>query len=123
MSADEFWKDDPQLFVSYRTSFVNKQQRRMEEMDYECWLKGLYVYDGNSKLTASLRQTISNIMAKQPNHDKIDTYTKKPYTEIEREKKQKIEEKSDYKNYQNSLIYYGSLKQIYLDRMLDKKGE
>ena len=122
MSADEFWKDDPQLFVSYRTSFVNKQKRRSEEMDYECWLQGLYVYDGNSKLTASLRQTISNIMAKQPSHDKIDTYTKKPYSEIEKEKKLKKEEKRDYKNYQSSLIYYGSLKQIYLDKML-KKGE
>ena len=123
MSADEFWKDDPQLFVSYRTSFVNKQKRRAEEMDYDSWLKGLYVYDGNSKLTASLRQTISNIMAKQPNTDKIDTYTKKPYTEIEKDKKLKTEEKSDYKNYQNSLIYYGSIKQIYLDKMLNKKGE
>ena len=122
MSADEFWKDDPQLFVSYRTSFVNKQKRRSEEMDYECWLQGLYVYDGNSKLTASLRQAISNIMAKQPNHDKIDTYTKKPYSEIEKEKKLNKEEKRDYKNYQSSLIYYGSLKQIYLDKML-KKGE
>ena len=122
MSADEFWKDDPQLFVSYRTSFVNKQNRRMEEMDYECWLKGLYVYDGNSKLTASLRQSISNIMAKQPNRDKIDTYTKKPYSEIEKNKKLKQEERRDYKNYQSSLIYYGSLKQIYLDKML-KRGE
>ena len=122
MSADDFWKDDPQLFVSYRTSFVNKQKRRSEEMDYECWLQGLYVYDGNSKLTASLRQAISNIMAKQPNHDKIDTYTKKPYSEIEKEKKLNKEEKRDYKNYQSSLIYYGSLKQIYLDKML-KKGE
>lgn len=122
MSADEFWKDDPQLFVSYRTSFINKQKRRAEEMDYECWLQGLYVYDGNSKLTASLRQAISNIMAKQPNRDKIDSYTKKPYSEIEKEKKLNKEEKRDYKNYQSSLIYYGSLKQIYLDKML-KKGE
>lgn len=123
MSADEFWKDDPQLFVSYRTSFVNKQKRKMEEMDYECWLQGLYVYDGNSKLNAMLRQQISNIFAKQPNTDKIDTYTKKPYMELEKESEKKKEIKSDYKNYQSSLIYYGSIKQIYLDKMLNKKGE
>ena len=30
MSAEEFWKDDPQLFVSYRTSFINKKKREME---------------------------------------------------------------------------------------------
>lgn len=123
MSADEFWKDDPQLFVSYRTSFVNKQQRKLEEMDYECWLQGLYIYDGNSKLNAMLRQQISNIGAKQPNVEKIDTYTKKPYSEIDKESKQKIEEKNEYKNYQNSLIYYGSLKQIYINKIINKKGE
>ena len=33
MSADEFWKDDPQLFVSYRTSFINKKKREREEME------------------------------------------------------------------------------------------
>lgn len=123
MSADEFWKDDPQLFVSYRTSFVNRQQREMEKMDYDSWLKGLYVYDGNSKLTAILKQTISNLGAKQPHYDKVDTYPKKPYTEIDRDKNKKTEEKTDYKNYQNSLIYFGSIKQIYLDKKINQKGE
>lgn len=46
MSAEEFWKDDPQLFVSYRTSFINKKKREMEENDYKCWLQGLYIHDG-----------------------------------------------------------------------------
>ena len=123
MSADEFWKDDPQLFVSYRTSFVNKKKREMEELDYKCWLNGLYVYDGNSKLNASLRQLIGNMFAKVPNKQEIDTYVKKPYSELNKEKQNKKEDK--YENYQNSLIYFGSIKKVYMDRLLDKskKGE
>lgn len=121
MSADEFWKDDPQLFVSYRTSFINKKKRELKELDYECWLKGLYIYDGNSKLNAILRQTIGNLFAKTPNTQKIDTYTKKPYTEIEKERKKN----SEYENYQNSLIYFGSIKKVYMDKLTNKskKGE
>ena len=125
MSADEFWKDDPQLFVSYRTSFINKKKRELKELDYECWLKGLYTYDGNSKLNAILRQTIGNLFAKTPNTQKIDTYTKKPYTEIEKEKKHKKEKNHEYNNYQNSLIYFGSIKKVYMDKLTNKskKGE
>ena len=63
MSADEFWKDDPQLFVSYRTSFINKKKREMEETDYKSWLLGLYIHDGNSKLHYSLIQYIGNLVS------------------------------------------------------------
>ena len=119
MSADEFWKDDPQLFVSYRTSFINKNKRKMEEYDYLGWLFGLYNYDGNSKLNAQLRQTIGNLFAKSPNNTKIDGYVKKPYTELEKEEKNKKIDK--YENYQNSLIYFGSLKKVYTERLLNKK--
>lgn len=124
MSADEFWKDDPQLFVSYRTSFFNKKKREMEENDYISWLNGLYTYDGNSKLNAQLMQMIGNIFAKVPNKEKIDGYTKKPYSELEKEKENKNVDKK-YENYQNSLIYFGSLKKVYMDRLLNKnkKGE
>ena len=123
MSADEFWKDDPQLFVSYRTSFINKNKRKMEEYDYLGWLFGLYNYDGNSKLNAQLRQTIGNMFAKSPNNTKIDGYVKKPYTELEKEEKNKKIDK--YENYQNSLIYFGSLKKVYTERLLNKnkKGD
>lgn len=119
MSADEFWKDDPQLFVSYRTSFINKKKRELEERDYICWLNGLYVYDGNSKLNAQLRQTIGNLFAKTPNNTKIDGYVKKPYTELDKEEQNKKIDK--YENYQNSLIYFGSIKKVYRDKLLNKK--
>lgn len=130
MSAEEFWKDDPQLFVSYRTSFINKKKREKDEVDYKCWLQGMYIHDGNGKLYSSLRQFIHNILASFSNqakdNTKIDTYPKKPYLELDREKKvqEKEKKKNDsYKKYEESLVYYGTLKQQYLDKLQKKKGE
>ena len=125
MSADEFWKDDPQLFVSYRTSFINKKKREMEEEDYKSWLRGLYIYDGNSKLNAELRLQLGNMFAKVPVKKEIGTYTPKPYSELEKEKNKPMDRNKNYQNYQDSLVYFGSLKQIYLERnnLQKKKGE
>lgn len=136
MSAEEFWKDDPQLFVSYRISFINQKERKMEEEDYISWLRGLYIHDGNGKLFSSLKQFLVNLIAGmfkgQKDNTKIDTYPKKPYMELEKEKKienkiKKEEEKRStrYKNFENSLLYYGSLKQRYLKKIEEekKKGE
>ena len=127
MSADEFWKDDPQLFVAYRTSFFNKKKREMEELDYKCWLQGRYVYDGNQKIGARLQQTIANGFigfSKNPQFNKaeIPHFPEKPYLVLEKEKKLEIKEekKSIYDKEKNSLIYQGSIKQIYLERMNKK---
>lgn len=126
MSSDEFWKDDPQLFVSYRTSFINKKKREAEELDYKCWLQGLYIHDGNGKLFSSLKQLIVNLVAsfsKAPkNKDEIGTYPSVPYSQ---EKEVKKEQKLDkHEQYQNSLLYFGSIKQIYLQKLKKKsKGE
>lgn len=128
MSADEFWKDDPQLFVSYRTSFINKKKREAEELDYKCWLQGLYVYDGIGKLFMSLKQFLGNIISSFTKHGSkdnrvIDTYPKKPYSELEKEEKEKEFKKLSYKQHEESLIYYGTLKQQYIKKMQSKKGE
>lgn len=132
MSAEEFWKDDPQLFVSYRTFFINNKKRELEEMDYKCWLQGLYIHNGNGILLSSLKQFIANIISKNKDNTKIDTYPIKPYIELDREKQneQKEKEKEEnrkkkYKEYENSLIYFGTLKQQYTERLKNKnlKGE
>lgn len=132
MSADEFWKDDPQLFVSYRTSFISKKNREKEELDYKCWLNGLYTHDGNTKIMLGLRQFLYNLVSNffgKGNHQdttKIDSYPSKPYTELAKEKKEPKQENDNKKDYQNSLIYFGSLKQIYMskiDKEESKKGE
>ena len=129
MSAEEFWKDDPQLFISYRTSFINKKKRELEENDYKSWLQGLYIHDGNGKLMLSLKQHISNIVSNlfkgKTDKSEIPTYPTKPYIELEKEQKIKDEQKKKndkYKDYENSLVYYGTLKQQYIDKM-KKKGE
>lgn len=127
MSADEFWKDDPQLFVSYRTSFLNKKQREFEEEDYKSWLRGLYIHNGNGLLFSSLKQFISNKVAGlfkgKKDNTKIDTYPVKPYSELEKENKKKTEEKKKeekYKKFENDLVYFGTLKQQYLDKITKK---
>ena len=129
MSAEEFWKDDPQLFISYRTSFINKKKREFEESDYKSWLQGLYIHDGNGKLFASLKQYISNTLAsffKKPKDNKeIPTYPKKPYTEQEKEKAiEEVKKRNRYKEYEDSLVYFGTLKQQYTNKLKNKtKGE
>ena len=124
MSAEEFWKDDPQLFISYRTYFINKKKREIEENDYKSWLQGLYIHDGNGKLITSLKQHISNIVG-QTDKKQIPTYPTKPYMELEKDKiKEEKEAKKNnkYKEYENSLVYFGTLKQQYIEKM-KTKGE
>lgn len=125
MSADEFWKDDPQLFVSYRTSFINRKKREMEEEDYKSWLRGLYIHNGNGLLMSSLKQFLYNIVAGfsksgKKDNNPIDTYPTRPYLEMEKEKsKKKIEDikEEKYKKFQKDLVYFGTLKQQYLDKL------
>ena len=128
MSAEEFWKDDPQLFVSYRTYFINKKKREMEEEDYKCWLQGLYIHDGNGKLFASLKQYLGNLFASmfrgKKDNTKIETYSKKPYFELlkeQNEEKTKEQIKDKYKEYENSLLYFGTMKQRYLEKIKEKR--
>ena len=128
MTSEEFWRDDPQLFVSYRTSFINKKKREMQEMDYKCWLQGVYVHDGNSRLFRGLTIYIDNLLAgifkTSKNNSDIGTYPTKPYSEIEREtnKKKENERVKKYQEFQETLIYCGTLKKQYLEK-LKAKGE
>ena len=127
MSAEEFWKDDPQLFYSYRTSFINREKRELEKEDYKSWLRGLYIHNGNGLLMNSFKQFIHNIVAgftkgKQDN-SKVDTYPAKPYSELERDKeKQKIEsvKEQKYKQFESDLVYFGTLKQQYIEKLKEK---
>lgn len=124
MSADEFWKDDPQLFVSYRTSFINKKKREMEELDYKCWRQGLYIYNGNGGLIQSLKQVIINLFSSTKDRTQINPYPSKPYNELEKdkiEKRKELSKEDKYNNFQNSLCYFGSMKQRYIDSIANKE--
>ena len=127
MTSEEFWKDDPQLFASYRTSFVNRKKREMEELDYICWLQGLYINDGNNKLTDKLLLGMARFMGSKVNKP-LDKYPKEPYSVLS--KKTQKGKKEDlkaikYEKYQQDFAYFGTLKQRYLDNLRNKqkKGE
>ena len=125
MSSEEFWKDDPQLFVSYRTSFINKKKREMEEMDYKCWLQGLYVYKATINSEEVLRNTLVNMFSSKKQDLKIQEYPSKPFSETSKEEKknenQLKEKENKYENFQNSLCYFGSMKQRYIDNLTNKE--
>ena len=132
MSAEEFWKDDPQLFNSYRISFINRKEKEAEEEDYKSWLRGLYIHDGNGKLLVSLKQYITNTLASMfkssKDNKEIEPYPKKPYTQLFEKNNSNFkgqQELASYKNFENSLNYYGTMKQRYLDNLKNKnkKGE
>ena len=130
MSAEQFWKDDPQLFVSYRTSFLNKKKREMEELDYKCWLQGLYIHDGNGKLFSSLKQYLGNLVASmfkgKKDTKQIETYPKKPYMELEKDKQKKEIEKQKQLNcerFRQNFIFFGTMKQRYLESLKKKESE
>lgn len=127
MSAEEFWKDDPQLFESYRTSFINKKKREMEEVDYKCWLQGLYIHDGNAKLSSSLKQFLHNMVAGmfkgKKDSSKIESYPTRPYMELDKIKKEelkKIEKQKKYEDFQNDLIYFGTLKKQFTEKIKNR---
>lgn len=120
MSADEFWKNDPQLFVSYRTSFINKKKREMEEWDYKCWLQGLYNHRSNIFSEEILRNTLINMFSDKKQNLKIDDYPKKPFNELEKGKNKStknLNRNEKYNNFQSSLCYFGSMKQQYIDQI------
>ena len=121
MSSEEFWKDDPQLFVSYRTSFINKKKREMEEMDYKCWLQGLYVYKATINSEEVLRNTLVNMFSSKKQNLKLEEYPKKPFSEMNKEEKKEIQKEKKYEDFHNSLCYFGSMKQRYIDSIANKE--
>lgn len=42
MSSKEFWEDDPQLYWSYRTFYIKKDEFEAKKMNFQCWLEGSY---------------------------------------------------------------------------------
>lgn len=87
MTSKEFWYDDPNLFSSYRTFYINKHKKQSEIDNNNAWLFGLYTHN-------ALNVSLSNMFVgkgEQPN-----TYIDKPIdfsnekTKYEREKEEQI---------------------------------
>jgi hypothetical protein len=99
----------------------------MEELDYKCWLQGNYIHKANGNLVSSLMQMLSNMFSKNKNTKEIPNYPEKPYLQLEKEKKEQLDEEKKqkekqkkYENFQNSLVYFGTMKQRYLDSLKNK---
>jgi len=88
MSEKEFWEDDPQLYWAYQTFYLKKKENDLEEMNYNAWLKGIYVL-------SALNQSLSGVFGKQgqskdiypkePINFKQEKQNKKEYTKEEKE--------------------------------------
>ena len=127
MSAEEFWRDDPQLFVSYRTFYINKKQQEAEEADYKCWLLGNYIHRGNGTLVGSLIKVLTSMFSKHKDNRELPSYPEKPFLQIEKDKKAKNDKerqeqlkKERFDKFQSTLAYQGSMKRRYLESLKNK---
>lgn len=122
MSSKEFWEDDPNLFATYRFSYIEKEKRTIETNNYVCWLNGLYNHDGNGKLLSMLRHFIASLFKKQPPLD-IDNYPSEPYDLLGNKKEKSIENKKQNKmeEYMKEMRYFSNMKEKFKNKY--KKGE
>lgn len=87
MSSTEFWEDDPQLYWSYRVSYVRKKETEIKEktelMKYCCWLQGSV---NNVAVSVALNNAFTKKKIEYPSfekmfNEKLDT----PKTELQKE--------------------------------------
>lgn len=78
MSSEEYWKGDALLPKAYRKAYRMKQ----EQMNYEAWLHGLYVYD-------AVTSAMTHLSDKKSNHK---NYAEKPYDFTPRKEEEVVEE-------------------------------
>nr|DAG35134.1 MAG TPA: hypothetical protein [Caudoviricetes sp.] len=122
MTSDDFWNKDPELFNSYRTSFINKKKQQYEEYNYLCWLNGLYVHDGNNIIRSVFACEIGNMLGGK-NKLPEQTYPEKPYDLFGKEKKQTKEEikEKNRKQYFNDFNYFATMKQRFIEEVKEGK--
>lgn len=104
MTSEEFWKDDPRLFSSYQTAYINDKKREIEERNYSNWLQGMYIYDG---LTKSLTSFGYGFLAGKRNPND-SSYPNKPYDLSGKTKLDKKKEKA--KENQANLNFWARIK-------------
>ena len=83
MSYDLYWHGEPYLVKAYREA----EEMRIDRMNYEKWLQGLYVYHGIGAL-----QPIFNPFSKK---HKAEEYIKEPIAITERARNQKALEEGN----------------------------
>ena len=86
MSEEQYWDKDCSL-----TEFFRKAEKiRIERLNEEMWLQGMYIYDAMARVSPLFRMSLGGKGAKpQP-------YAEKPYPIGDNEEENKIEEKKNY---------------------------
>ena len=82
MTYDLYWYGDPWLVKAYHEA----HEMRIEEMNYEKWLQGLYIYQG-----IGARTPVLNPFSKKK---KADEYPKEPLVITQRAQNRKEREKA-----------------------------
>ena len=122
MTSEEFWKDDPNLFLAYHTSFINKKKRAYEESNYNSWLQGLYIHESATIINSHLEVAINRSHGGDAQYDKKAKYPSKPYNLFENEEKKEKESKEEkQKEYYESYNYFATLKQRFVEK-IEKGG-
>jgi len=70
MTVKEFWNEEPRLLSSY----IKKHEKELDEINYQSWLVGLYVYKAVGTVLGNAFSTKSSIN---------NTYFEKPLEEFE----------------------------------------
>jgi uncharacterized protein YqcC (DUF446 family) len=83
MSYDLYWYGEPSAVKAFREA----EEMRVDRMNYEAWLQGLYIYHGIGALSPIL-----NSMSKKK---KADEYMKEPLVITQRQRDQKEREKGE----------------------------
>lgn len=98
MTAEEFWYGEPRLFSSY----IKKHELELDEINYQSWLIGLYVFKAVGTVLGNAFSSKSSIN---------NTYFEKPLEELNSSYINNKKEKESNKNidYRNNVNYWGKL--------------
>ena len=81
MTAEQFWDGDSSLVIYYRKA----EEIRVEKLNQEKWLQGLYVYEAICDAAPLLHALTKKGV-------KAHLYSEKPYAITERQRRREIEE-------------------------------
>ena len=86
--CEEFWRGDYTRLKHYIRAFEMKNERELEQRNYELYLAGLYNYNAMSSVVGTYMWWKAGKKGRQP-----DGYMQKPLPVTEREKQADLEER------------------------------
>lgn len=95
MTSDEFWHGEPRMLCCY----IKKHELELDEINYQSWLIGLYVYKAIGSIVGNMFPSDNGIQ---------DSYFEKPLNEFYSNFEQinKKENKTKETNYRKQVNYW-----------------